>query len=165
MTYKQFCAYLKYVIKHKWYVLVECYKMGILFRGLIHDWSKLLPSELIPYTNYFYTPEGKSKHENGTIGYCKPEDTGDKKFEFSILLHIKRHDHHWQSWIIAKNAGTALTIFPMSDKARKEMLCDWIGAGKAQKTRGVRFWWVRNKNKLCLHHETKKWIEEEIKKM
>lgn len=165
MTYKQFCANSKYIIKHKWYVFIECCKRGIPLRGLLHDWSKVLPSEFIPYTNYFYNSDGKVKHENGGVGYCKSDDTGDKKFEFSILLHIKRHDHHWQSWTIAKNAGTAINVFPMSDKARKEMLCDWIGAAKAQKTKGVKAWWIKNRNNLYLHHKTKKWVGDEIKKL
>ena len=42
-----------------WYVFVECAKRGILWRGLIHDWSKILPSEFVPY----YKRCGEDTHE------------------------------------------------------------------------------------------------------
>ena len=45
--------YLKYIFRHKWFVSVECRKAGIAWRGVIHDLSKLRPSEFVPYASYF----------------------------------------------------------------------------------------------------------------
>ena len=50
----------------------------------------------------------------------------------------------------------------MPDKYRKEMLADWKGAGKAQGTPNCKKWYLINKNKMRLHPETRRWIEENI---
>ena len=36
-----------YLMKHKWFVLVECVKLGIARRGLVHDLSGLLVGGLV----------------------------------------------------------------------------------------------------------------------
>lgn len=50
----KYLKYLKYILKHKYYVAVECFKMGLIWRGLVHDLSKLRLSEFGAYANYFY---------------------------------------------------------------------------------------------------------------
>lgn len=77
--------YLSYVLRHKAFVAIECCKVGLIWRGLVHDWHKFLPSEWFPYTEHFYGKLG-----GGTEG----------AFDFAWLLHQKRADHHWQWWII-----------------------------------------------------------------
>jgi len=54
----KYILYLKYIIRHKWYVGIECFKMGVYWRGITHDLSKFLPSEFIPYAKYFYGDYG-----------------------------------------------------------------------------------------------------------
>jgi hypothetical protein len=47
--------YAKYVARHKWYVFRECLRLGVpLHQALLHDWSKFLPGEWLPYARYFY---------------------------------------------------------------------------------------------------------------
>jgi len=51
----------------------------------------------------------------------------------------------------------------MPMKYRLEMLADWYGAGRAQKTTGtVANWWKKNSHKMTLHPDTKRWIEYEL---
>lgn len=51
--------YLKYILRHKWFALRACRACGVpLWRGLLHDWHKLLPSEWTPYLNTFYAADG-----------------------------------------------------------------------------------------------------------
>ena len=149
--------YASYLFRHKWYVFIECCKAGIPWRGLVHDLSKFLPSEWIPYANYFYKP----KQRNET-GYYKPYDTGDKAFDYAWLLHQKRNKHHWQWWVLPKNGG-GVEILPMPDKYRKEMLADWRGAGRAQGYGdNTNEWYKVNRNKIQLHPETRAWIEHQL---
>ena len=137
--------YLRYVLWHKWFVMVECFKNGLILRGLLHDLSKFRPSEWFPYANFFYG---------------KPTDTNKTFFDLAWLFHQKRNDHHWQYWILSEdNGGTK--ILPMSPKARLEMVCDWCGASKAQGHGGwidVAFWYEKNKDKMQLHPDTRNWI-------
>jgi len=158
--------YGKYIIKHKWFVMLECWKRGLYWRGLVHDLSKLFLSEWKPYTNYFYgNGDGIKKGRNKT-GYYKPTDTGDKKFDFAWLLHQKRNRHHWQWWILLEDEE-GIKILEMKYPYNLEMICDWIGAGKAQGHKSpknnpykeTRNWYKENGNKMQLHPKTRKWIE------
>jgi len=137
----KYFKYLNYIIRHKWYVFLECCKVGIIWQGIIHDLSKLLLSEFIPYSIYFY---GNGKN--------------DKEFDFAWLLHQKRNKHHWQWWILPEDEG-GIKILDMPLKYRKEMLCDWRGAGKAQGFGdNTDKWYEKNKNKMLLHKDTKSYI-------
>ena len=150
---------------HKWYVAIECFHEGLYYRGIVHDMSKILPSEFIPYTNYFYNNSTMKGRDD--TGYYKPTDTGDCAFDFAWLLHQKRNRHHWQWWILPKDDG-GVKVLPMSDNSVKEMICDWIGAGKAQgffsprhdKYFETRQWYNKNKSKMNLHPNTRQYIED-----
>ena len=156
---KKYLENFKYLLRHKWFVFLECWKMGIPWLGIIHDWSKFRPSEWIPYANHFFGNGGKGiKTGRDETGYYKAGDTGDKAFDFAWLLHQKRNKHHWQYWILAEDNG-GFKSFEMPMKYRLEMLADWRGAGRAQGTPGVRAWYEKNKCKMKLHHYTRNWIE------
>lgn len=149
-------SYLTYVVKHKWFVFIECCKLGTPALGIVHDWSKFLPSEWFPYVNYFYGPSDRPRRDKS--GYYKPTDTGDTAFDFAWLLHQKRNKHHWQWWTLPEDGG-GLKVLPMSDRHRREMLADWRGAGRAQGTPNTRAWYEKNKEKMQLHPETRFWVE------
>ncbi len=154
--------YLSYVARHKWFVFEACARNGIIVRGLIHDWHKFLPSEWFPYMEHFYGKGTGIKTGRNKTGYYKPYDTGDKAFDFAWLLHQKRADHHWQWWVLPKDDG-GVKVLPMSEKARLEMVCDWLGASKAQGhggIEGVRAWYAENGGKMQLHDETRLWVED-----
>jgi hypothetical protein len=159
----KYLKYLNYLLRHKYYVMVECFKDGLYWRGLMHDMSKFLPGEFFPYANFFNSSVGKAKRDS--TGYYKPTDTGDEKFDFAWLLHQKRNKHHWQWWVLPEDEG-GLKVMTIREPFLTEMLCDWVGAGKAQgkfPPKGDRFgetkkWWEANNHKMTFHPETKKEI-------
>lgn len=152
--------YLKYIIKHKWYVFIECCKVGLVWRGIIHDMSKFLPSEFGPYARHFNGnhPPTRDLHKRN---YCKPTDTGDPEFDAAWRLHIKRNKHHWQWWTVP-NDGDGIKLIEIEEPYLQEMICDWIGAGKVLKTNGIQEWWEENKNNLQIHPTTKEEIDQLI---
>jgi hypothetical protein len=160
----KYIKYLHYVIRHKWFVMLECFREGLIIRGLFHDNSKFRPDEFIPYANFFYG----YKPPKGSTGFFKSTEIGNARFDWAWLLHQKRNDHHWQYFLLPEdNGGTK--VLEMSSKARLEMVCDWVGAGKAQGhfPEGDRFsetrkWYEKNGSKMTLHPETRRWIEEKI---
>lgn len=162
---KKYIQYLNYVIKHKWYVAIECFKMGLIWQGIIHDMSKFLPNEFVPYARFFH---GKKKKQiRDKTGYYKPTDTGDTDFDFAWFLHQKRNPHHWQYWICPDD-NKNIKVFEIPHKYVKEMVCDWIGAGKAQgyfspsndPLLETRKWWEANNKKMLFHLNTRKKIEQ-----
>jgi len=153
-----YLAYFKYVAVHKWFVLLECFKRGLFWRGLVHDWDKFLPFSFFAYANLFYNKDGSKKQKRDATGYYKPTDTGNQAFEEAWFVHTRLHQHHWQYWVLATERGQE-KIIPMSRAAVMEMYCDWVGAGKAQGTPDTKAWWEANKEKMRFHPDTYKQIE------
>lgn len=140
------------------------------WRGIVHDISKFSPSEFIPYANFFYgVNQAAEKVKRDDTGYYKPTDTGDPKFDFAWLLHQKRNRHHWQFWILPEDGGGS-KVLQMERKYAAEMVCDWVGAGKAQgffspiddKYLETRQWYEKNKNNMTLHPNTRHYVESII---
>lgn len=164
----RFFKYLSYVVRHKWFVLQECWRVGLYWRGLVHDLTKLMPrAEFLPYMRFFYGPKGEPKQRRDKTGYYKPVDTGDDAFDKAWLHHQKWNDHHWQWWVLPFDDG-GWKVFEMSPAARLEMVCDWVGAGKAQGTKSdngepeVVNWYAKNRHKMMLGPETRNWVEDYI---
>ena len=166
---KHYIQYLKYVLNHKRYVMVECFKEGMYWQGITHDLSKFLPSEFSPYANYFHNTDGSSKVIRDKTGYYQAAETGDPKFTVAWLYHQNRNPHHWQFWVLALDDGGTLPV-PMSEKYAKEMVCDWVGAGKAQgyisppgnRYMETRSWYTKNKDNMVLHEDTRRYVESII---
>jgi hypothetical protein len=151
--------YANYVFRHKWFVLVECLKLDIrlLWRGLIHDWSKLTPTEWFPYVEHFY---GDKPSPRDATGAYDPLAVG-WSFDKAWLSHQHHNDHHWQHHILRGDShGERITHMPLL--AMKEMLADWRGAGRAQGKPDVRAWYEANKDKMDLHPHTRHWIELQL---
>lgn len=157
----KYIHYLSYVIRHKWYVMLECFKQGIYWQGLIHDISKFYPDEFIAYANHFYGNSIGIDTGRDKTGYYKPTDTGDKKFDYAWLLHQKRNKHHWQWWCLPEDNG-GIKVLDIPIIYRKEMLSDWRGAGKAQGKPDTLAWYTKNRNKLMIMDDVRDWIELEV---
>jgi hypothetical protein len=154
---KKYCKYLSYVLRHKWFVFIECCKLGIPWRGLIHDMSKFLPSEWFAYAEYFY---GEKLSDN----YCDVPVVNERKrrFDFAWLLHQHRNPHHWEFWLLRKRNGAQVAL-SMPSVFKKELLADWRGAGRAisGKDNTVDFY-KKNHAQIELHPGTRRWIEEQL---
>jgi len=151
---KRFWSYLKYVVRHKWFVLVAGNRIGASYwRLLIHDASKFLPSEWLPYSRTFYKPDGSNQYVES------PE------FNMAWLMHQHRNKHHWQYWILKMDCGLVEPL-PMPTKYIYEMVADWMGAGRAITGKWeVREWYEKNKNEILLSKRTKLMVEFILKEV
>lgn len=157
-----YLKYLKYVLRHKWYVLIECWRVGLIWRGIMHDMSKFRPDEFIPYARYFYgsyDPWDRLKIRAPWIGYEHSKEGVEEAFDRAWLLHQHRNPHHWQYWILrGDDAWTKVLL--MDPAYLLEMICDWHGAGMAiNGKKNTRAWYLHNREKMRLHPETRKTIE------
>lgn len=152
--------YLKYLIKHKFYVTRECFRIGLYWRGLVHDLSKFTPSEWIAYRNYFYGTWLKYNPIIPTYGvetknWSKSTEGVSEAFDYAWLQHQHKNKHHWQHWILRNDDGT-ITPMMMPDVYIKEMVCDWLGAGMAiTGKREADMWYKSNKHNMQLHELTR----------
>lgn len=150
--------YLWYVTRHKWFVFLECWRLGVpLWQSLPHDWDKFLPDEWFPYVAKFYGPTPTTRETTG--GY----DPSPSALAFKIawLKHWHRNAHHWEHWVQSTRKGPE--ALPMPDCYRREMLADWRGAGRAQgKGNDVAAFYQANGPTMVLHPDTRAWIEAEL---
>ena len=153
--------YLKYVLTHKWFVMILCFKEGLIWRGLVHDMSKFLPSEWFPYVEFFHGPNGV-KNDNG------PSPKTKERFKRAVDLHYSRNRHHADHWkqTFQDFNRAEMTYCPIMGKRDvMEMLCDWHAAGRTQvgPTHAgwgqVAEWFRENKNKIPLHPITRTGVE------
>ena len=105
----------KLVLRHKWIVFKLCCKVGIPWRGFMHDWSKFSPEEFWESVKYY------DGHKSPII-VCKKHNGYSKAW----LHHKGRNKHHPEYWIDSSLPEKAI-IMPYQYAA--EMVCDKMAAG------------------------------------
>jgi hypothetical protein len=149
--------YLGATIRHKYFV----YRAGrwtgaSTWRLLKHDWTKFSCAEAPHYGRRFY---GSNDDPDG--------------FDRAWNHHSKANDHHWEYWIPITTHTLSKTApgepLAMSEAAVREMVADWMGAGRAYKGAWPHEngpddwpWWNDNKDKMRLHPDTRILVEAVI---
>lgn len=192
---KRHWQYLKYVTRHKWYVFLACLRLRVpLWIALFHDWDKFMPDEWFPYARTFYAPDGSKRYvESVDFAHAWMKHQHRNKHHWQYWLWITIADHNFGMPIREGNylvwdRGEAQQIVergdpetrlelrpvppyypldadPMPDVYRREMLADWMGAGKALGKPLVWEWYEANKDKIKLHADTRAWVETELAKL
>lgn len=150
--------YARYVARHKWFVFQAGLRLGVPIHQLIvHDWTKLRPSEWRPYVAHFYGKSSPTTRE----GYYHQPDLAKVAFNTAWLRHCMDNKHHWQRYAMVSEPGAEPVVIPMPRRFIREMVADWSGAGKAQ---GVgpnpNPWYERNRDRMILHPETRRYVEQ-----
>jgi len=98
--------------------MIECFKRGLYWQGIVHDLSKYSISEFVQSAKYF---QGN--------GSPIPKIKAELSCSSAWLHHKGRNKHHWEYWTDFFNG----TIKPckIPEKYLVEMACDMIGASKA----------------------------------
>lgn len=115
IKFKNIVKHFILITKHKWIVFKLCSKLGLYWRGIVHDLSKYSPTEFLESIRYY---EGKRSPIVST--------KVDKGYSEAWLHHKGRNKHHSEYWI-DMNAPQKTPIMPY--KYTAEMLCDKLAAG------------------------------------
>lgn len=137
--------YFWLTVKHRWFVLLAGIRVGApIWRLLIHDWTKFLPCELPHYQRQFF---GKADDPAGFIGCW--------------VHHQNSNPHHWEYWVPRTGHNRCNPPYrdnepiPMPFWAVKEMVADWVGAGRAYEKKWPDMrnwtWFEKNRHKMKLH--------------
>lgn len=132
--------YFWLTLKHKWYILIASRIVGkvSLWQALKHDMSKFSHVEYSGYQQRFF---GNADNPEG--------------FAKAWLHHENYNPHHWGYWIprSGKYAGQPL---PMPESYIREMLADWMGAGRAYGgSWDMSDWLSKNLSRIQVHSDTK----------
>lgn len=162
--------YLSYVVRHKWFVFVAGFATGApLWRLVIHDWSKFTPAEWGPYVRKFYgnadnrTPladfHGDQRMWALGCWWVKWKEQVDADFDRAWLHHQHTNPHHWQHWVLREDSG-ATKVLEMPEHFVREMVADWMGAGRAITGKWeAQDWYIQNASKMLLHDRTRDLVE------
>lgn len=192
---RRYIAYLRYVLRHKWFVFQAGRELGVpLFNLILHDWDKFLPFMFLAYARYFYHPDGTSKREHTT--------KEEKDFLVAWFMHQRRNRHHWQWYLVddfntpARDRGilvmdsgamyrVLLDDLPeyaivystpeqyspvkphmMAESDVREMLADWMGAGRAVGKPDTAAWFFNQARqdlfRRVLHPATYQWLLDRL---
>ena len=116
---KYFFKHIHTVNVHRWEVFKLSIKVGIPFRGLVHDLSKYSIEELTESVKYYKISQGKLS----PLRVCK-EKIG---YSRAWLHHKGRNKHHYEYWYDPA-APQPTPIIPF--KYMLEMICDRVAASK-----------------------------------
>ena len=63
---------------------------------------------------------------------------------------------------IVSSGNIAPVALRMPERYAKEMLADWRGAGRAYGNPDTKAWYLKRRNNIILHHDTRQWVEEQL---
>jgi hypothetical protein len=160
---KHHWKYLKYVLRHKWFVYQAGRKLGVgRWQLLVHGLSKFRPDEWGPYVDKFYGgpwPECNYGEARANFDDRFTQAWVDANFDEAWLRHQHRNPHHWQHWVLRNDDGTTRCL-PMPLGYIREMVADWTGAGMAIHGKNdVTGWYAKNREHILLHGETRIWVD------
>ena len=115
MYIKNMFLHTALVIRHKWGVLTNCARCGILWRGIVHDLSKFSPSEFFESVKYY-------QGNRSPIGACRRAVGMSRAW----LHHKGRNKHHIEYWLDGDCAEHPM----MPYKYAVECVCDKLAATK-----------------------------------
>jgi len=104
-------SYTRNLMRHKYFVFIEAWKLGIPLLGLIHDISKFSPGEFLPYAAYNFG----NPHSNSA--------SVKEAFDIAWNHHQKRNMHHWQAWLYVRLDNLTAHRYNDSDEDLSMEIC------------------------------------------
>lgn len=143
------------ITKHKWFVFMACLKCGLIWQGITHDLSKYSITEFFTSARFFQ-------------GNGSPIDAEKRRNGYSLAWqnHKAKNKHHWHYWTDFEDGK--LILLPIPPKYLAEMLCDWVGAGKAYNKNkwtieAFKNWYAANRDIYHIHKSSKAYIDLLVK--
>ena len=149
LTLKKILGHFNTINKHRFYVFKFCCKVGIPFRGLVHDLSKYSPVEFFEGAKYYH---GKLS----PLKLCKKNEG----YSIAWLHHRGVNKHHYEYWYDPTSPNT-YPIIPF--KYMLEMICDNLSAsityqGKNWTKEYQLSYWNKVKEDAALNKKLKKFL-------
>lgn len=115
----KYLSHFNKIITHKREVFRASVKLGIPMQGLLHDMSKFSPIEFWESCKFY-------------VGTSSPIDEAKKAqgVSHAWMHHKGRNSHHWEYWVDWQKSDKPIGRQIPFHKCL-EMMCDYIGAGKA----------------------------------
>ena len=116
---ERFYRHLHTINGHRRKVIVNCFRAGIPWRGLLHDLSKYSPTEFWNGVRYFQGMRSPNEAEREDIGYSR-----------AWMHHKGRNRHHFEFWTDYDPVTRLCHPVKMPVVFVAEMFCDRMAASK-----------------------------------
>ncbi len=147
-------GHFKTITKHRHMVIIHCFKVGIIWRGLLHDLSKYSPIEFVNGAKFYKGTRSPNEAEREVYGYS------------SAWMHHKgRNRHHFEYWTDYNPDTKKVEPVKMPVVFVKEMFCDRVAASKVYQGKNYHQkqpieYFLRGKDRRMIHPETSRLIED-----
>ena len=153
---KNFWKHIQTIIIHRHFVGKMCFKMGIPWRGVVHDLSKFSITEL-KIAKYYDGTRSPHAACRDLMGYSP-----------SWMHHYHKNKHHYQYFLDIESFPDKVMAAKMPYKYVIEMLCDFVGASKAynrhkpewHETEVWDYWMKACKGQRLMHKDSEYLIEK-----
>ena len=112
-------SHFKTITHHRNLVMVNCFRVGLVWQGLIHDLSKYSPTEFWVGARYYQgnrSPNAKEREEKG--------------YSVAWMHHKGRNRHHYEYWTDLNLETKTYGPVPMPRRYLAEMVMDRVAACK-----------------------------------
>ena len=152
MYIKNFFGHLHTINKHRHKVIANCFRAGIIWRGLNHDLSKYSPTEFWEGVKYYQGNRSPNEGEREAKGHSD-----------AWMHHKGRNRHHFEYWTDYNPVEKKVMPVKMPARFLVEMFCDRLAASKIYKgkqyTTQAPLEYFQNSSARkngCLHPETER---------
>ena len=140
--------HFKTITKHRWLVMLGCFRGGLYRQGLTHDLSKYAPTEFWTGARYYQGNRSPNAAEREDKGYSE-----------AWMHHKGRNRHHYEYWTDMNRETKCYEPVPMPRRYFVEMVMDRRAAcmtyqGKAYRDDSALQYFERSREKALMHPET-----------
>ena len=111
--------HFKTITKHRWLVMLGCFRVGLYRQGLTHDLSKYAPTEFWMGARYYQGNRSPNAAEREDKGYSE-----------AWMHHKGRNRHHFEYWTDLSPVTRTYEPVDMPVRYLCEMVADRIAACK-----------------------------------
>ncbi len=153
----RFRGHLKTVLTHKYHVARGCFKLGLYKQAILHDISKLSPSEFITGVRYYEGKRSPNSVERELYGCSR-----------AWLHHKGRNMHHFEYWIDFTAMTSQISVgCKMPLRYVAEMVCDRRAAciayhGKAYTQADPWEYYARTRSRVIMDKDTRAVLEKTL---
>lgn len=145
--------HLKTITKHHFLVQQGCFRVGLYWQGLTHDFSKLSPTEFLQGARYYQGTRSPNAAEREEKGYSD-----------AWMHHKGRNRHHYEYWSDISPVTNRYEPVEMPRRYLVEMVMDRRAAcmtyqGKNYTPGSALNYLNLSKDRLLMHPETLRQLE------
>ena len=153
ITAKKAWGHLKTITRHRFLVMVGCFRVGLIRQGLTHDLSKYSPTEFLEGARYYQGNRSPNAAEREDKGYSE-----------AWMHHKGRNRHHYEYWTDMNRQTKCYESVPMPKRYLAEMVKDRIAAcktyeGKAYTQASALNYFLKSRERELMHPKTREELE------